>query len=307
MQLSLSTIQPCFADVSQKWWNSSHFGASSLPDTGESMQRTIFYVSDGTGITAETIGHSLLTQFEGVDFRQVRIPFIDDDEKAEEAAKRIRAAGAEDGQRPIVVNTLVDAERTRILESGNGFMLDLFQTFIGQLETEIGVPRSHRVGQAHGLVDYNVYEARMAATNYALRHDDGANLNYADADLILVGVSRSGKTPTCLYLALQFGVRAANYPLTEEDLEQGSLPRSLRPHKNKLYGLTIVPERLQQIREERRPGSRYASLRQCKREVAEAEGLFRMNGISSLNTTSTSVEEIASKVMLSLGLEKHLF
>lgn len=270
-------------------------------------QRTIFFISDGTGITAETIGHSLLTQFEGIAFRQVRIPFVDGEARALEARDRIQKAAESDPDRPIVINTLVNRRLSEILYDSSGLVLDIFDTFLGRLEEELGQERSERVGQAHGLVDYQTYENRMDATNYALKHDDGADVNYENAEVILVGVSRSGKTPTCLYLALHYGVKAANYPLTEEDLGELTIPRRLRQHKKKLFGLTIDPERLHQIREARRPGSQYAQLRQCMSEVEDAESLFRLHAVPNLNTTLTSIEEIASKILVALNLERNMF
>src|ERR1700744_1451314 len=224
------------------------------------MRRTIFYVSDGTGITAETIGHSVLTQFDGIDFDTFRLPFVDDEEKAHGAAARIRNIYTTSGARPIVVNTVIDAQLTEILATSGALMIDVFAPFIGPLEDELGTKRSPRIGKAHGLTDFAEYEARINATNYALSHDDGVDVNYADADVILVGVSRVGKTPTCLYMALHYGVKAANYPLTEEDLEKFELPRRLAPYRSRLYGLTIEPQRLAQVREARKPGSRYAKL-----------------------------------------------
>jgi [pyruvate, water dikinase]-phosphate phosphotransferase / [pyruvate, water dikinase] kinase len=269
--------------------------------------RQVFYVSDGTGITAETIGHSLLTQFGGVEFRTYRMPFVDCVEKAREAAERIRAVGEQSGLRPIVVNTVVDAAISALLAESGALMLDVFAPFIAPLEGELGVQRDPLVGRAHGMVDMGEYEARINATNYALTHDDGVDVDYREADLILVGVSRSGKTPTCLYLALQFGVKAANYPLTDDDLHSGELPKRLRAYRRKLFGLTIDPERLRQVREARRPGSGYAKIEQCRREVAIAEQLFRQEGIPSLSTTHTSIEEIASKILSSLGIDKYMF
>ncbi|MDX1571120.1 MAG: pyruvate, water dikinase regulatory protein [Xanthomonadales bacterium] len=271
------------------------------------MQRTIFFISDGTGITAETIGHSLLTQFEGIEFKQIRVPFVDSVEKAKQACARITAAAEKDGARPIVINTLVEPRLSEVILNSDGLVLDIFEVFIGRLEKELGVKRSPRVGQAHGLVDYQTYENRMDATNYALKHDDGADVNYENADVILTGVSRSGKTPTCLYLALHYGVKAGNYPLTPDDLDLMELPPRLKPHRDKLFGLTIDPMRLHQIRTIRRPNSRYSELKQCRREVAEAENLFRMQGIASLNTTHTSIEEIASKILVAFDLERNMF
>jgi [pyruvate, water dikinase]-phosphate phosphotransferase / [pyruvate, water dikinase] kinase len=280
---------------------------SPKPEAPACQRRIFFYVSDGTGITAETIGHSLLTQFGDVAIDTVRLSFIDTEAKAHAAVQRIRSAGERLGCRPIVVNTVVEPGLNEILADSGALMLDAFAPFIAPLERELGVPRQPRVGHAHGLVDFEQYEHRINATNFALSHDDGVSLNYEEADLILVGVSRSGKTPTCLYLALHYGVRAANYPLTPEDLEGRELPRRLRAHRRKLFGLTIDPQRLQQVRQARRPNSRYATLEQCRSEVLQAEALFRQEQIPSLSTTNTSIEEIASKVLTVLGIERHMY
>jgi [pyruvate, water dikinase]-phosphate phosphotransferase / [pyruvate, water dikinase] kinase len=269
--------------------------------------RPIFFISDGTGITAETIGHSVLTQFDGIDFDTQRLPFVDSEAKAHEALKKIAEAFERTQARPIVVNTVVDPELSKILASSGALMLDVFAPFIGPLELELGQSRTPSVGKAHGLNNYAEYEARMNATNYALTHDDGIDINFSDAEVILLGVSRSGKTPTCLYLALHYGVRAANYPLIPEDLETGELPSKLRAFKHRIYGLTIDPNRLSQIRSERRANSRYASLAQCQWEVDAAEKLYRREGIASLSSTHTSIEEIASKVLQSLGLNRQLY
>ncbi len=269
--------------------------------------RPVFFISDGTGITAETIGHSLLTQFNGTEFRTLRIPFVDTREKALAAAAEIRLAGERAGVRPIVINSAVDPEMNALLVGSGALMLDIFAPFILPLEQELGTKRLPRMGRAHSMVDFAAYEARINATNYALTHDDGIDLDYDEADLILVGVSRSGKTPTCLYLALHYGVKAANYPLTEDDLADDELPKRVKKHKRKVFGLTIDPVRLQQIRTERKPGSRYATIEQCRKEVARAESLFRAENLPSLSTTHTSIEEIASKVLAQFGIQRHMF
>jgi len=271
------------------------------------MRRTIFYLSDGTGITAETIGHSVLTQFGDVDFDTFRVPFIDDEEKAHGAAARIRNVYATTGARPIVVNTVVDPALSEILASSGALMIDVFAPFIEPLEHELGVKRKPKVGLAHGLTNFAEYEARINATNYALTHDDGIDVNYADAELILIGVSRVGKTPTCLYMALHYGVKAANYPLTEDDLDKLELPKRLVAFKRRLYGLTIDPGRLAQVREARKPGSRYAKIEQCRHELDLAGKIFRRENIPVENTTHTSIEEISSKILARLGIEKHMF
>lgn len=244
--------------------------------------RPVFYVSDGTGITAETIGHSLLTQFSGFNFVTDRMSFIDDAEKARDAALRIRAAGERYQVRPVVVNSCVDPQLSMILAESGALMLDVFAPFIEPLERELNAPRHSLVGRAHGMVDFETYHRRINAMNFALSHDDGIALNYDEADVILVAVSRAGKTPTCIYLALHYGIRAANYPLTEEDLENERLPPRLRNYRSKLFGLTIDPERLQQIRQERRANSRYSAAETCRREVATAERMFQMERIPTL-------------------------
>ncbi|GAB4186604.1 MAG: pyruvate, water dikinase regulatory protein [Wenzhouxiangellaceae bacterium] len=268
------------------------------------MRRTIFFISDGTAITAETLGHSLLTQFEGIDFCQVRIPFVNAQDKARRARERIDQAAADDGAAPLIFSTIIDQDLVQILQQSQGEVMDLFGMFLQPVEQVLGIKRSPRVGQAHGIANTTSYENRIEATNYALAHDDGVSISFDEAEVILVGVSRSGKTPTCLYLALHFGVLAANYPLTDDDLEAARLPAFLRKHKHKLYGLTIDPVRLAQIRETRRPGSRYASLRKCRQEVSAAESLISAENVPILSTTHSSVEEIASHIIEDLGLER---
>lgn len=271
------------------------------------MKRTVFFISDGTGITAETLGHSLLTQFEGIEFKQVRIPFVDCEEKARAAVKQIEEAAERDGARAIVFNTVVDPELCSLLATSRGLVLDLFAAFLAPLEAELNTKRTPKVGRAHGMTSGKNYDARIHAMNYALAHDDGVAPDYSEAEVVLVGVSRSGKTPTCLYLALHYGIKAANYPLTDDDLEELQLPEPLRSWRDKLFGLSIDPVRLQQIRQARRPNSRYADIRQCRREVAEAEALFEKQGIQWLSSTHTSIEEIASKLLQMKGIERHFY
>jgi len=271
------------------------------------MQRTVFFVSDGTAITTETLGHSLLTQFSGIRFTQQRIPFVDSPEKAAEVREQIDQACAQDGAAPVVFISIVNDRTRAVLYRSQGIILDLFADFLDTLERELGVAREARVGRAHGGADSERYADRMEATNYALSHDDGVSLSYENADLVLVGVSRSGKTPTCLYMALNFGVKAANYPLTQHDLENQRLPDSLRPHTGKIVGLMIDADRLAQLRETRKPGSRYASLRQCHWEVDAAESLLRSSGIAVIHTTHSSIEEIASRILVQLGMQREMF
>lgn len=269
-------------------------------------RRTVFFVSDQTGVTAETLGHSLMTQFEGLQFRPVTLPFVSTLDKAQDAVRRINRACEEEGVRPIVFSTLVQDELRDIVMSSNCLFLDFFAAFVGPLERELNTRSTHRAGRAHGIADLGAYTTRINATNFALANDDGTGADYAHADVVLVGISRSGKTPTCLYMALQYGVFAANYPLTEDDLEAGRLPPRLEPHRRKLYALTIKPERLQQIRHERRPDSRYASRAQVQYETRAAEALFSRYSIPVLDTTECSIEEIASRILSTTGIERRL-
>ena len=267
--------------------------------------RTVFFVSDQTGVTAETLGRSLMTQFEGQEFRPVTLPFVSSLDKAEEAVRRINRAASQ-GLRPIVFSTLVQDDLREILMGANALFLDLFSTFVGPLERELDARSTHRAGRAHGMADLAAYTTRIEATNFSLANDDGSGGDYAHADVVLIGVSRVGKTPTCVYMALQYGVFAANYPLTEDDLEAGRLPPRLEPYRAKLFALTIRPERLQQIRNERRPDSRYASRQQVLYELRAAEALFSRYALPWLDTTECSIEEIASRILNTSGIERRL-
>ncbi|GGX89305.1 pyruvate, phosphate dikinase/phosphoenolpyruvate synthase regulator [Massilia dura] len=259
--------------------------------------RTVFFVSDGTGITAETFGHSVLTQFE-MRFRQIRLPFIDTVDKARAAARKINEAAIADGQRPIIFSTLVQAELSSVIRQCSGLHMDLFQSFVAPLEEELGMKSTHTIGRSHNIVDSEEYRNRIEAINFSLAHDDGqSHKNLADADVILVGVSRSGKTPTSLYLAMQYGIKAANYPLIPDDFERGKLPSALYAYKPKIFGLTITPERLTEIRNERRAGSKYASMENCRYEVNEAEKMMKREGIRWLSSTTKSIEEISTTIL----------
>jgi regulator of PEP synthase PpsR (kinase-PPPase family) len=270
--------------------------------------RSAFFVSDGTGITAETLGHSLLTQFEGARIRQVRMPFVNSAEKARECVERISRAAREDGVRPIIFTTLVEHDLNAMLRQTDALCLSFFETFIAPLEVELGLKSTHTIGRSHSSTDSNSYKNRIEAINYTLGHDDGiTNQGLEEADVILVGVSRCGKTPTSLYLALQFGVKAANYPLIPEDFERHCLPNGLDRHRAKLFGLTISPDRLTQIRQERRPESKYASMDNCRWEIDQAEKMMRREGIRWLSTTTKSIEEIAATLMQTIQLDRHSY
>jgi [pyruvate, water dikinase]-phosphate phosphotransferase / [pyruvate, water dikinase] kinase len=272
-----------------------------MPDTAN--KRTVFFVSDGTGITAETFGNSILAQFD-IQPKHVRLPFVDTADKAREAVARINAVHARDGLRPIVFTTIVNEEAHAAFINSSAMVMDMFGTFVRPLEDELALKSSHRVGRFGDIAQDQGYQNRIEAINFSLAHDDGqSSRNLADADVILVGVSRSGKTPTSLYLAMQHGIKAANYPLIPEDFERRALPGALKPFSDKLFGLSIDPQRLSQIRNERRPDSVYAKLTNCIYEVQEAERMMKQAGIKWLSTTHKSIEEISTTILQDLKPE----
>lgn len=275
-----------------------------MPDR-DAFERTVFFVSDGTGITAETLGHAVLAQFETLSYRQVRLPFVNSIEKAIEAVARIEEARQRDRKRPVIFSTLVDPAVNAELRKADALLMDLIESFVQPLERELGLKSSHSIGRSHKITDSDDYKRRIEAINFSLAHDDGQSAKgLAQADVILVGVSRSGKTPTSLYLAMQYGIKAANYPLIPEDFERDELPPALHDHRSKLFGLSIAPERLAEVRNERRPNSRYASLENCRQEVVAAERMMRREGIRWLSSTTKSIEEIAATIMHEVRLER---
>lgn len=269
------------------------------------MKRYVFMLSDGTGITAESLGNSLLTQFETIEFEKQTIPFIDSLDKARLVVEKVNQCYKDTGSKPLVFMTFVRPEISAYIKQSSACILDLFNTFLAPLEQEFQIKSSYTVGKTHGAANSKSYNQRITAVNFALAHDDGIKTtNYQQADIVLIGVSRCGKTPSCLYMALQFGILAANYPFTEEAVDDFSLPQQLVPYKHKLFGLTIDPFRLHQIRSERRPDSEYASLEQCKHEIQVVENMYKRELIPFLNSTRYSIEEISTKIMASAGLKR---
>lgn len=264
--------------------------------------RSVFFISDRTGLTAEVLGRSLLSQFEGIELQRITLRYIDTPSKARESVEQINEAARADGLRPLVFSTLTSPALRNIIGQADALVLDMFEMFITPLENELSTQSSHAVGRSHSAgASYN---SRMDAVNFSLDHDDGGiSRNLERAEIVLVGVSRCGKTPTSLYLAMQFGIYTANYPLVEEDFNSGKLPSALAPLRKRLFGLTIAPERLHDIRSERSPNSRYAALDNCRQEVIQAERMMKQFGISFLDVTSMSVEEIATTIVHQTGLK----
>ncbi len=238
--------------------------------------------------------------------RHVRLPFIDTMDKAHNVVRQINHTAELEGKRPIVFTTLVNDEVLGLIKTEcRAQVLDMFGTFVHPLEEELGIKSNHRVGRFSDVSKSQAYTDRIEAINYSLAHDDGqSNRDLSSADVILAGVSRSGKTPTSLYLAMQYGLKAANYPLIPEDFERGMLPPALKAQQKKIFGLTIDPLRLHEVRNERRPNSKYASIENCRMEVAEAEAMMRREGIRWLSTTTKSIEEIATTILQEIRPER---
>ncbi len=265
--------------------------------------RPVYFLSDSTGITAETLGSTLLTQFPANNFDRITIPFITTAEQARSVVGIIDRHAAT-GLQPIVFSTAVSSDIRQILATCKGIIVDLIGTHVGQLENALGTRVSGEPGRAHGLGNAARYQSRMAAVEYAMEHDDGQSLRALEkAQVILISPSRCGKTPTTMYLALQHGIFAANFPLVDEDFEREGFPKPLRPFVSKCFGLTTNPLRLSQVRTERRRGSPYASLRQCGFELHSAERLYESQGIPYLNSASVSIEEMAATILQKMNLK----
>ncbi len=271
--------------------------------------RVVFFVSDGTGITAESFGQSLLAQFEHITFEHVTLPYIDTIEKAEQLVREVGRVTEEGGLEPLLFSTIIDEKIAMVIRQAKACRHDLFDTYMPGLEENLKAHAIHQVGKKRAIAasSSGKYNQRIDAVHFAIDNDDGAKLRFYDqADIIIVGVSRCGKTPTCLYMGLQFGIRAANYPITEDDLDMMRLPKALQPYRSKLFGLTISPERLAAIRHERRPNSRYSSPRQCALELQEVEQMFVSNSIPFLDSSSYSVEEISTRIIAQTGIERRV-
>ena len=274
-----------------------------MPSTISS--RPVFFVSDRTGITAENLGHALLTQFNTYEFIHHSLPFINTDTKAHQAAADINHAAEQSHTRPLVFSTLIDHSHRSIISDSNAYIIDFFKSYIHPLENELNTQSEQATGKSHGISNEAVYMSRMDAVNFTLRNDDGMTTKeYKDADIILTGVSRSGKTPTCLYLAMQFGLRAANYPLTEDDLNGEYLPAILQPYRKKLFGLLINAERLCTIRNIRKQNSDYASFSQCQKETRLVKSMLEIENIRHIDSSHISVEEIATSIIQQMKIER---
>ncbi len=264
----------------------------------------VFFISDSTGITIESLGHSLFTQFPDVTFEKEVFPFVTKKEDAEKAISYIKKVNANSLNTPIVFTSLADENLKGLIAANDISIFDIFSSFIPDMESHLSTQASHAIGETHGMGNTSGYLQRIDALNFALRHDDGMKLDtIKHADIILTGVSRSGKTPTCLYLAMHYNLKTANYPLTDSDFDNPYLPESLRTAQDKIFGLTISPNQLSKIRAERKPNSKYASFEQCEFEIKKAETIFKNAKLPFVDTSSVSIEEIATTIIQRLDLK----
>jgi len=262
------------------------------------LQRTVYLISDSTGITLEKLSHSLLSQFPEVSFTIKTHRYIDTTTKVESICDHINNTSKQDPLKPLVFTSLLNQTHRSAIAVTESIHFDVFELFMGKLNQALELTPTPVSGLSHAVANENQYESRIEAINYALRSDDGLSTElYKKADVILLGVSRTGKTPTCLYLAMNYGLLAANYPLTEEDMQNSDVPDVIKNFKAKCFGLTIKDTQLTRIRNKRRPDSKYASLAQCRRELHYANNLFGEFDIPCLDTSTTSIEEIATSII----------
>ncbi|NHC23638.1 kinase/pyrophosphorylase [Nocardioides sp. IC4_145] len=260
----------------------------------------VFFLSDSTGISAETMGNALLLQFPDLQFERTLIPFIHTIEDARRVVALLDEAAA--GPVPPLVFTTAASDEVRAeLARTTAPIIDFFDLHMNRVETILGRRGQRQAARLHGVNDVKAYNTRMAAVEFTIEHDDGQSLRALEkADVILLAPSRCGKTPTSMYLALQHGLFVANYPLVDEDLEAEDLPEVVRPYLDRCFGLTTTVERLSRVRNERRPGSRYASPEQCRWELRRADALLAAHRLPVIDSSAKSVEEISALILQTL-------
>ncbi|EOX4455206.1 pyruvate, water dikinase regulatory protein [Vibrio antiquarius] len=272
------------------------------------QSRDVFYVSDGTAITCETLGHVVLGQFPFIP-NEKTFPFVESQDKVADVVKEIETSYQRNGVKPLVFFSIVVPDVREMLLEAPAYSYDVLESIVQKVQDDIQMAPKPKLQRSRSVgKDSDTYFDRIAAIEYTLAHDDGITLKgLKQADIILLGVSRSGKTPTSLYMAMQFGLRVVNYPFIAEDVKMMRLLPEFEIHRHKLFGLTIDPERLTEIRENRLSGSDYASTEQCKLELDTVEALFRREAIPYINTSSLSVEEITTRILEKAGMKRRLF
>lgn len=267
--------------------------------------RSVFYISDQTGITTEKLGNALLVKFPNLEFHKDSFPFSNTTAKIGQAMLKVRNRYMIDGYKPLILSSMIDPNLRKLLNVDYAVNIDFFEEFIGKLEDALETKADMTAGKVHSIGNEEQYKHRIDAIHYSLENDDGVSCkHYDEADIIIVGVSRVGKTPTSIYLAVNYGIKVANYPFAEADLHTDHLPKSLVPYHHKLFGLSIEADRLHRIRSNRMPGSKYAERSTCQQEISVAEHIMHNCGIPFLNTSHKSIEEISVAIMQIVKLTK---
>ncbi len=276
-------------------------GSDAGPGTSDVVP--VFFLSDSTGISAETMGNALLIQFPELHFERTVIPFISSVEEARRVVRELDATLAASARTPLVFTTAAsDAVRLE-LRTTKCPVIDFFDLHMQRVEAILDTRGVRLAARLHGVGDVQRYNSRMQAIEYTIEHDDGQSVRGLDkADVVLVAPSRCGKTPTAMYLALQHGLFVANYPIVEEDLDTNELPRPVRDLRERCFGLMTTPARLSAVRQERRPGSQYASVEQCTFELRRTEAMFAMHQVPVVDSSTKSVEEIATMILQNLNV-----
>ena len=264
--------------------------------------KDIYYVSDSTGILSTNLGQSLLCQFPEIHFHEEQFPFIRSVKEARATLKYILKNSG--GRSPIIFSTIMLPEVLKVFDTPEVELFDMYVAFLDRLERSLEV-QPLRLPGFYRHTDNVSISKRVEAIHYTLEHDDGTKIDELDdADVILVGVSRSGKTPASVYLATQMGLKAANFPLTIEFLTQYSLPEAIKRNIKRTVGLTTSPEMLRKVREKRYAASNYAKLVTCLEELDQAKNIFLKNKIPVVNTEGKSIEETATQIMQEIGLSR---
>jgi len=264
--------------------------------------KDVYYISDSTGILATNLGQALICQFPEVNFSGEKFPFIRTVEDAKKTLAYILSRSG--GRRPLIFSTIINSDVRKIFDSPEVEFFDAFGHFLDRLETCLETPALREPGFARHLDNVHMAK-RVEAIYFCLEHDDGRKVDeFDEADIILLGVSRAGKTPISVYLSTQMGLKSANFPLTSEYLTRYRIPDGIMQNRAKAVGLTTSAQLLNSVREKRYPGSNYAKLSTCIEEIHQAQRIFQKNKIPIISTAGKSIEEAATQVLRELSILK---
>ncbi len=270
------------------------------------MKRTIniHLVSDSTGETLSSVSRAVLSQFEGVESNDFIWPLVRTKSQME---KVIEAISKDPGivMYTIVQEDLMESLKKHCYEIGVP-CIPVLANIINEFSNYLGMNISHTIGRQH-ILDAE-YFSRVQAISFTMTHDDGqSSWDLYDADIVIIGVSRTSKSPTSVYLSCR-GYKTANIPFVAID----TIPTTIYDLKKPLIvGLTINPEKLVQIRQTRlsslgqETNTDYIDIESIKNEINESRKLFARLNCPIIDVTKRSVEETAAKI-IQLLQEKRL-